>query len=88
MDVGGGCTISDKWILKDIPTGLLDINGKEIKTSNVVKLNGCRSSRAVVGKTEEGKFALYFGVEGVSVRWWLDDKSIKQHSIQVIQANS
>lgn len=84
MDVGHGCIINDRWIPRGMDTGLIDINGKSIKTANKVKLNGCSSTTAIVGKNET-RFMLYFGSENGSVGWFLNEKSIKQHSIKVIE---
>lgn len=83
MDVGHGCVISDRWIPKNISTSLIDINGTVIKTSNKIKLNGCTSSEAIVGKTANG-FVLFFGSENGSVQWYLNAETIKEHSIEVI----
>ena len=83
MDVGCECVISDKWIPKNISTGLLDIDGREIKTSDKISLNGCTSSTAIVGKTERG-FVLFFGSKNGSCEWRLSNKTINEHSIQVI----
>ena len=85
MHVGNDCYIDDKWIPKNIKTGLLDIKGKEIITSNKVTLNGCTSSEAIVGKTKRG-FELFFGSKNGSVSWVLDDEIIKECDICVIES--
>lgn len=84
MDVGYNCTIADKWIPKGVPTGLLDINGIEIKTADTVNLRGCTSTKAIVGKTDRG-FELFFGSENGSVGWSMDNEIIKKHKVQVIK---
>ncbi|RXZ78111.1 hypothetical protein EBB07_29085 [Paenibacillaceae bacterium] len=84
MDVGKGCTISDKWIPKGLKTGLKDINGIALKTADKVRLNGCTSRYAFVGFSMEYKLMLFFGSEHGSVGWHLDDKTITKHKIRVV----
>lgn len=85
MNVGHGATISDKWIPKDIPTGLLDIEGVEIKTRDRVRLNGCTARHAVIGYDIDGKtLMLFFGTDkGVSVGWNLNEERIKTNKVIV-----
>ena len=82
MHVGNGCYIADDWILENVLTGLYDINGKEIKTSNKVNLWGCTSDNAIVGLCDSG-FVLFFGSKNGSVMWHLNEKMIKEHHITV-----
>lgn len=82
VNVGHDCYIDSRWIPENIPTGLYDINGIEIKTSNKIKLNGCSSTTAIIGKSEKG-FRIYFGSNNGSIGWDLDDKTIIEHSIRV-----
>lgn len=83
MDVGHNCFISDKWIPKGLSTNLFDINGQEIKTSDTVCLDGCTSTKAIVGKTDEG-FMLFFGSDNGSVGWHLNIKTIKNNKVRVV----
>jgi len=82
MYVGEKCHISDKWIPKNILTGLYDINGKEIETSNIVKLRGCTSDNAIIGLCDSG-FVIFFGSKNGSVMWHLDKKLIVEHHVEV-----
>ncbi|HFD2052200.1 hypothetical protein QTH47_13185 [Clostridium perfringens] len=82
INIGHDCYIDSRWIPENIPTGLYDINGIEIKTSNKIKLNGCTSTIAIIGKSEE-EFMIYFGSKNGSVGWNLDNKTIIEHSIRV-----
>lgn len=83
MDIGYGCHISDRWIPKGIFTGLLDIEGNRIYTSDWVSLCGCTSKKAIVGKNDTG-FRLYFGNLNGSVGWDLDYETILKHKIRVL----
>lgn len=85
MDVGGGCTISDKWIPVGISTGMIDVEDNVLNTADRVQLNGCTSKYAIVGKSMECKFALYFGVENVSVMWYLDKETIEKHKVRLVK---
>jgi len=41
MNIGEGCYIADKWIPKDVLTGLYDINGrgnKNLKWSKITRM--------------------------------------------------
>jgi len=82
MHVGEGCHISDKWIPNNITTELYDINNKEIKTSNRVKLRGCTSDNGIIGLCDSG-FVIFFGSKNGSVMWHLDKKVIAKHHIKV-----
>lgn len=82
--VGGNSFISRNWIPLGEPTGLLDANGRELKTSDVVELNGCMSNTAIVGRSMEGLYMIFFGIDNISVGWDLNEKSIKQHKIHLI----
>ncbi|NGU31101.1 hypothetical protein G6Z34_13500 [Clostridium perfringens] len=84
VNVGYDCYIDSRWIPNNTLTGLYDINGVEIKTSNKIKLNGCTSTIAIIGKSEEG-FMIYFGSKNGSVGWSLDNKTIMEHSIRVLE---
>lgn len=84
MDIGNNCRIDDKWIPKNVSTGMFDIKGKEIKTSNKITLNGCTSREAIVGKTEK-EFVLFFGLDIGSCMWQLDTELINKHKVQVMQ---
>lgn len=84
INVGCDCYIDSKWIPNNILTGLYDINGVEIKTSNKIKLNGCTSTIAIIGKSEEG-FMIYFGSKNGSIGWNLDNKTIMKHSIRILE---
>lgn len=83
MNVGKNCYIDDKWIPTGLFTGLYDIEGKEIYTSNKISVCGCSSETAIVGKTDSG-FKLFFGSDNGSVQWDLDEKTIKEHRIRVL----
>ena len=86
MDVGKGCIISDKWIPKGKSTGLTDINGNEIKTSNIVQLNGCSSSYAIVGlNTDNQTLMLFFGSERGSVGWHLNQERVNKNKVRIIK---
>lgn len=50
MNVGKNCYIDDKWIPTGLFTGLYDIEGNEIYTSNKISVCGCSSETAIVGK--------------------------------------
>lgn len=82
MDIGEGCYISDKWIPKGVSTGFLDVNGKEIKTSDWVSLCGCTSKKAIIGR-DENCFRLYFGSPNGSVGWDLTEEVINKNKIMV-----
>lgn len=84
MDIGYGHKISDKWVPKDIPAGLKDINNIEIRTSNKVSVSGCKSTTAIVGKTDDEGFVLFFGTEDASVMWHLNEETINKHNISII----
>ncbi|MBB6622047.1 hypothetical protein H7E67_01260 [Clostridium gasigenes] len=83
MNIGHDCFIDDRWIPDSEPTGLIDGNGVEIKTRDKVTLAGCRTSTAIVGKTDRG-FQLFIGSENGSCGWILDEKVVKEHHIEVI----
>lgn len=84
MHVGHGCYIADKWIPKDTPTGLEDINGVEIRTGTTVNLRGCTSTTAIVGIWHD-QFVLYFGGDNGSVMWYLNSATILEHKVEVIK---
>lgn len=86
IHIGCNCYVDSKWIPKRIPTGLYDINGVEIKTSDTITLTGCSSKTAIIGKTPE-KIWIYFGSINGSIGWWLDERTIKNHNIKVINSN-
>lgn len=54
----------------------------ESKLKHQIKLNGCSSTTAIIGKSE-GEFMIYFGSKNGSVGWNLDNKTIIEHSIRV-----
>lgn len=83
MHVGCGHSIDNKWIPENISTGLTDIHGVELKTSNHVKLRGCRSDTAIVGQDEKG-FVLFFGTDNGSCMWHLNTDTIKEHHIELV----
>ncbi|ASA22618.1 hypothetical protein [Paenibacillus donghaensis] len=85
MDVGHGCYISDKWIPIGLPTGIYDVEGNHLETSNKVRLNGCGSKYAFVGKSMQDKFGLYFGSEHGSVLWYLDEETIQKHKVRLCE---
>lgn len=69
MDVGMNCIISDEWLPPGLPTGIFDVNGKELKTRSKVSLRGCTSRFAYVGKSLGDEFVLYFGSKDGSTSW-------------------
>lgn len=83
MDIGDGCYISDRWVPKRIFTGFLDIEGKEIYTSDCVSLCGCTSKKAIIGRNENC-FRLYFGSSNGSVGWDLNRETILKHNIRLL----
>lgn len=85
MGVGKGCTIEDKWIPKGIDTNVLDINGRAVRTADKVKLNGCTSGYAIVGRDMFGGFVLYFGSDNGSVSWDLTQELVEKRKIKVVQ---
>ncbi|WP_090739359.1 hypothetical protein [Paenibacillus sp. Mc5Re-14] len=85
MDVGRGCLISDKWIPKGIYTGVEDLNGKSIMTSDKITLTGCSSRFAYVGKDMDGLFVLYFGSNSGSVAWDLNEKVVQKNKVRVVE---
>ncbi len=85
MNVGRGCIISDKWIPKNISTGILDINGKIIMTANKVQLSGCTSEFAIVGRNMSDNFVMYFGSDNGSVSWYLTQENANKHKVRVLQ---
>lgn len=84
IDIGFGCKINEKLIPKDQPTGLRDITGKEIRTGQTIKLNGCTSRTAIVGRVSSNKVSIFFGSDNGSVSWDLNETMIKNHSMRVI----
>lgn len=84
MNVGKGCYIADKWIPKGVSTGLCDIEGSIIFTSDRVEIRGCTSSVGVIGKSDLG-FRIFFGSDSGSVEWDLDEETINRHKIKVIK---
>lgn len=84
VNIGCDCYIDGRWIPENVSTGLYDINGVEIKTSNKIKLNGCSARTAIIGKAEE-RFWIYFGSKNGSVGWDLDNETIIEHSIRVLE---
>lgn len=84
MDIGNGYSVSDEWVPKGIPTCVLDVNGKIIVTADKVKLNGCTSKTAIVGKDMYGKFVLFFGGRNASVSWNLTQGISDEHKVCVL----
>ena len=84
MDVGKGCTISDQWIPHGLATGIVDIEGNEIKTRDKIQLNGCTSRYAIVGKDSREKFMIFFGSDNGSVGWNLSQETVYRNSIKIV----
>lgn len=83
MDIGCSCVVSDRFFKNKEFTGYLDIYGNKIYVSDKVKLRGCTSEVALIGKTDNG-FKLFFGSTNGSVQWHLNNNTIISHKIQVI----
>lgn len=83
MNVGCDCIISDKFFKSKEFTGYLDICGNKIYVSNKVKITGCSSSEAIVGKIDNS-FYIFFGSDIGSIQWNLDEDTIKNHKLKVI----
>jgi len=86
IDVGNNCYISEEWIPKGVNTQLKDVNGVALKTADRVRLNGCTSEYAIVGRDMTGKFVLYFGGRYGSVSWGLSEEMIARYKIRSLNS--
>lgn len=84
MDVGKGCIISYKWIPIGVNTDLEDIDGFGLKTGDKIQLNGCTSRYAIVGRSMDESFMLYFGSDNGSVGWHLTKETIGKHKVKLV----